>query len=61
MPLWAGHHGWQQEFFFWLQAIGQDKLPSWERNISKHDIIQHKQITTEKCFFIYHKLGWDME
>ena len=44
-----------------VQGIEQDKLPFWEINISKHDIIQRKQITTEKCFFIYHKLGWDME
>ena len=24
-------------------------------------LIQHKQMTTEKCFFLYHKLGWDVE
>ena len=39
-------------------------MPSWEGTISEHDIIQHthKQITTEKCFFfVYHRLGWDME
>ena len=35
-------------------------MPSWERNISEHDIIQHTQISTEK-FFLCHKLGWDME
>ena len=47
---------------FFLQAVEREKLPSWERNISEHDIIQHKQITTKKCFlFIYHKLGLDME
>ena len=47
---------------FFLQAVEREKMPSWERNISEHDIIQHKQITTKKCFlFIYHKLGWDME
>ena len=35
---------------------------SWEKNISEHDITQHTQITTEKCFFFdYYKLGWDME
>ena len=26
-----------------------------------HDVIQQKQITTEKCFFLYCKFGWDME
>ena len=47
---------------FLLQAVEWEKTPSWERNISKHEIIQHKQITTEKCFFfISYKLGWDME
>ena len=33
---------------------------------SEYDIIQYTYITTEKlfvgfCFFVYHKLGWDME
>ena len=37
------------------------KMPCLERNISEPDIIQHPQITTEKYFFLCHKLGWDME
>ena len=34
--------------------------PSWERNISEHDVIQHKN-KNEKYFFLYHKLGRDMK
>ena len=45
------HHCWQQEIFFLLQHVECYKMSSWERNISKHDIIQHKQITYEKYFF----------
>ena len=47
-------------FFFLSQPVERYKMPSWERNISKHDIIQHKQVTNEKYFFAYHKLGWGM-
>ena len=46
---------------FLLQLVERWKTLLWERNISMYDIIQHKQIATEKCFFLYHKLGWDME
>ena len=38
------------------QSVECWKIPSWERNISEHDI-QNTQTTTEKCFFVYHKLG----
>ena len=38
---------------FFLQAVEREKMPSWERNISEHDIIQHKQITTKKCFYLF--------
>ena len=38
------------------------KIAILESIISEHDIIQPVQITTEKFFFfVYHKLGWDME
>ena len=53
-----GHHYGQ---FFLLRPIECSKTPYCERNISQHDIIQRKQITTEKWFFLYHKLDWDME
>ena len=47
---------------FWVLPVERWKMPSWDRTISEHDIIKHTQITTEKCFFfVYHKLGWDME
>ena len=39
--------------FFLVKPVECWKMPSWERNISTHDIIQYTQITTEKCFF-YH-------
>ena len=56
------HHSWQQELFL-LQAIEWEQMPCWERNISKHDIINHKHVTTDKCFFLYSSftLGWDTE
>ena len=55
------HHSWQQELFL-LQAIEWKKMPCWERNISKHDTIKHKHITTD-VFFLYSlfTLGWDTE
>ena len=37
------------------------KTPSWERNISEHDITEHTQITTEKYLFLYHKLWLEYE
>ena len=46
---------------FLLQLVERWKTLLWERSISMYDITQHKQITYEKCFFLYHKLGWDME
>ena len=42
-------YGWQQGiFFFLLQPVERYKMPSWEINISKHDITQNKQITNQK-------------
>ena len=41
---------------FFEQPIECYKMLSWE-----YHIIQHTQITTEKLFLCYHKLGWDME
>ena len=38
---------------FLLQHIEFWKTPSWERNMSEHDIIQDTQITTEICFFLF--------
>ena len=35
-----------------LHHIGFWKTTSWETNISEHDIIQHTEIMTEKCFFL---------
>ena len=32
------HYGWQQEIFL-LQHVERYKMPSWERNISRHDIM----------------------
>ena len=53
---------------FLVQSIERWKAPSWERNISEKDIIQHTKITTEKSpqittFFVYHKLwlGYGIE
>ena len=46
------HHGWWIEKKM-MQPIERWETPSWERNISEHDIIQHTQITTEKCFFLW--------
>ena len=51
-----------KNFFFFLTTVEHQKTPPTERNISKYDIIQDKQFTTEKCFFfVYHKLDWDMK
>ena len=50
------HHDRRQENVF-LQFVEFKKMSSWERNISEHDIMQHTQIITEICFFLYHKLG----
>ena len=47
--------------FFFVAACRTLENAILEKNISKHDIIQHKQITTEKYFFLYHKFGWDKE
>ena len=38
--------------FFLVQFIECWKMPSGERNISEHEIIEHTQITTKKCFFL---------
>ena len=52
------HYSWRQEKKL-VQPIERWKTPSCERSISEHDILQ---ITAEKCFFfVYHKLGGDME
>ena len=44
-------------------TLARWETPSWERNISERDVIQHTQITIENFLFllVYHKLGWDME
>ena len=53
------HHGWQQAIFYITTCrTPQNAILG---NISKHDIINHKQIATEKCFFLYFKPDWDME
>ena len=49
------HHALQQKTRKHQKTLFQ------ERNVAMYDIIQHKKITTEKCFLLYHKLGWDME
>ena len=47
---------------FLLQLVERWRTRSWERNVSEHDITQHAQIATEKCFFfVYYKLGWDID
>ena len=33
--------------FFFVQPVERWKTPSWERNISEHDIIQQTQIVTD--------------
>ena len=38
--------------FFLVQLVEHWKMPSRERNIPEHDIIQRTQITTEKYFFL---------
>ena len=47
---------------FFDATLARWKTPSWERNISERDVIQHTQITIENFLFllVYHKLGWDM-
>ena len=35
---------------FLVQPVECWKMPSWERNVSEDDIIQHTQIDTDKCF-----------
>ena len=58
-----GHHPSSPREVFFVTTCRTLEMPSWQSNISKHDIIQHKQITTEEiiCFFVYHKFGCDME
>ena len=43
---------------FLLHSVRQWKTPSWKTNISEHDKI-HKSLL--RIFFVYHKLGWDIE
>ena len=46
-------------FFGLIRSMLENAIQG--KNISEYDIIQHTQITSEKLFFVYHKLGWDME
>ena len=43
---------------FLVQHAEHWETPSWERNISEQDIIQHTTITTEKCFFLCLSKTW---
>ena len=52
------HHGWPPEKIFLVEPVG--KRHPGKKTISEHNI-QHTQITTQKFFFFYHKLGWDVE
>ena len=47
--------------FFFVQPVEHWKMPSSERNISEHDIIQHMKEMRNVFFFVYDKRGWDME
>ena len=47
--------------FFCVQPVEHWKMPSSERNISEHDIIQHMKEMRNVFFFVYDKHGWDME
>ena len=44
-----------------VQPVEHWEMPSWERNISDHDI-QHTNHNREMSFFdiVYHKPGWNM-
>ena len=34
-----------------MQPVESQETPSWERNISEYDNIQHKKIVTDKFFW----------
>ena len=46
---------------FFVQPVEHWKMPSLERNISEHGIIQHMKEMRNVFFFVYDKHGWDME
>ena len=53
------HHGWQQEDFSWYKKNPGKGL---FRSISEHYATHtHKSPLRNDFFFVYHKLGWDME
>ena len=40
--------------FFLVKPVECWKTPSWERNVSEHNLVQHTQIAIKECFYFLH-------